>query len=88
MLVFFTFHSNDINTAPSDRIAAVGNAVRAPKGGGFQVPDFLAKIFNLKNEKAVAEFDDMILNTMDDECYMGKDGNAPECVDFDPPVIP
>jgi hypothetical protein len=25
---------------------------------------------------------------VEDECYMGKDGNAGVCVDFDPPVVP
>lgn len=25
---------------------------------------------------------------VDDECYMGKDGDAGVCVDFDPPAVP
>jgi hypothetical protein len=81
-------HPNNLDhKAPLDRVVAVGNVVRRPEDrpfslGSVQVPDFLKKIFNLTNKEAVAEFDDLM--NIDDECYLGKNGDAEDCVDFDP----
>lgn len=76
-------------TAPIDRAVSVGNVVRRPqdrplKVKGVRVPRFIGRIFNLENKEAVGDFDSLM--SMDDECYMGKDGAADDCVDFDPPT--
>lgn len=71
-------------SAPTDRAASVGNVVQSPKKVfGLDVPSFLAKAFNMEGP---AEHFPVghIIDEMDDECYLGKDGNSNECVDFDP----
>jgi hypothetical protein len=78
-------------TAPYDRALSVGNIVRRVEDepfffGSIKVPDYLKKIFNFQDEKSTLNFEELM--SLDDECYMGKDGNAEECVDFDPPVLP
>ena len=63
----------------------MGNVVKSPKVGfgGFEVtvPSFLAKTFGMtgdsKNSKDQAFF-------VDEECYLGKNGDLDECADFDP----
>lgn len=79
-----------VSIAPTDRAIQVGNVVQSPSNtisvGPFKdiaVPDFLAKAFN----KADSIFDeklDIDHLAMDEECYLGKDGDLEECADFDP----
>lgn len=79
--------------APADRASAVGNVVRTPPTeisvGPFSVgvPSFIAKAMGLtptskKNNEDEGDFD--LLMAMDDECYLGKDGDLEDCADFDP----
>ena len=72
----------------------VGNVVRSKTSttvafGGVEVPvpAFLAKAFNLKEGEnsedtpRTINIDDL---AMDEECYLGKDGDLEDCADFDP----
>ena len=85
--------------APIDRLVAVGNAVRrAPFSislgdfGSIQfdytlgLGDFgtLALPTFRNGGGVVNNMDFSFLDSLDDECYLGKDGAATECVDFDP----
>ena len=70
---------------------AVGNVVKTQKGvpvsvGPFdvKVPAFLAKAFNLGDDANTPKRFDVDTMHIDDECYLGKDGNLEECADFDP----
>ena len=59
------------------------------KFGAFEVtvPSFISKTFGLKPEGAVR--DDMNMPfELDEECYLGKDGDLEDCADFDPKVSP
>ena len=77
---FLVFH-----VAPTDRAASVGNVVRSPKRiMGIEVPSFLAKALNMDNEDGEHYEVGNIVDEMDEECYMGKDGEFDDCVDFDP----
>ncbi|KAG7344206.1 hypothetical protein IV203_022214 [Nitzschia inconspicua] len=75
--------------APADRAAAVGNMVQAkmPSVFGVEVPSFLAKAFGVRfGEGGAVHDDDMqLMMDMDEECYLGKNGDLEECADFDPP---
>jgi hypothetical protein len=77
-------------SAPSQRAAAVGNLVKSKKPSvmGVPVPPFLAKAFGLRFGDGNAIHDETTLMDLDDECYLGKNGNLEDCVDFDPPVTP
>ena len=63
----------------------VGNVVRSSSNkvsvGPFdiEVPDFLAKAFNKADNNV-----DIDHLAMDEECYLGKDGDLEDCADFDP----
>ncbi|KAL3919911.1 MAG: hypothetical protein SGILL_003516 [Bacillariaceae sp.] len=77
--------------APSNRAAAVGNVVQAKKPSvfGVAVPPFVAKAFGVRYEgDKVSDIDADRMETMmmeiDEECYLGKDGDLDECADFDP----
>ena len=80
--------------APPQRADAVGNAVHSPEAkigfGDFSVPvpHFLAKAFGMTDRRSESSSTMEQLNEpaffADDECYMGKEGNFDECVDFDP----
>ena len=50
---------------------------------GVEVPGFLAKAFNMGSEDEHFSVGN-IVDEMDDECYLGKDGMLDECADFDP----
>jgi hypothetical protein len=75
-------------SAPADRAASVGNLVQAKKPSvfGVEVPSFLAKAFGVKfGENGAVHDDDMqLMMDMDEECYLGKNGDLEECADFDP----
>lgn len=47
------------------------------------VPSFIAKAFGM-NDRHASSLDD-IQFLMDEECYLGRDGNLDHCADFDPP---
>eukprot|EP00429_Kryptoperidinium_foliaceum_P059617 CAMPEP_0176094346 /NCGR_PEP_ID=MMETSP0120_2-20121206/47278_1 /TAXON_ID=160619 /ORGANISM="Kryptoperidinium foliaceum, Strain CCMP 1326" /LENGTH=119 /DNA_ID=CAMNT_0017428289 /DNA_START=41 /DNA_END=400 /DNA_ORIENTATION=+ len=72
--------------APSDRAASVGNMVETPPSqklfGVLEVPKFLSDAFQGKKKAEDPHF------IVDDECYLGKNGNMDECADFDPPHSP
>lgn len=81
-LPFSVFSSPLMITAPSTRAVAVGNAVRSPKKSLFDaLPKFLADAFGIVATGEVVTDGNFIV---DEECYLGKDGNLDECVDFDP----
>lgn len=73
---------------------AVGNVVTskpAPMTIGFgglgtvQVPSFIANAFEGADETTTATPTDVdAIMALDDECYLGKDGDLEECADFDP----
>ena len=75
--------------APTERATAVGNSVRAgnPSVMGIPVPSFIAKAFGLRLDYGNVEKSGVLMD-LDDECYLGKDGNLEECADFDPPATP
>ena len=77
-----TQHTQHKYTAPSARAAAVGNAVRSPPPKNPL--DFLMDDFNGLQKTTPASTTTMM---DDDECYLGKDGTADDCVDFDPPAV-
>jgi hypothetical protein len=65
---------------------AVGNVVKSREPvtlGPVTVPGFIAKALGLGKPKSDLDLSD--LESMDDECYMGKNGDLDDCVDFDPP---
>ena len=74
--------------APTERAAEVGNVVKTkfPSIMGVPVPSFLARALNMDVDSeehfAVGEI------VLDDECYLGKNGDLKDCADFDPPVTP
>jgi len=70
-----------------ERQIAVGNVVRRPAPsvelgpfGSVPVPAFLANAFGGEKEAS----SNAVNFAMDDECYLGKDGDLDECADFDP----
>eukprot|EP00980_Cylindrotheca_fusiformis_P000934 scaffold248_cov111-Cylindrotheca_fusiformis.AAC.11 len=75
--------------APTERAMNVGNVVRSPKNMfmGFPVPPFLAKAMNLEDDESAGrhfEISNTMVEEMDEECYLGKNGDFDDCVDFDP----
>ncbi|CAB9503261.1 expressed unknown protein [Seminavis robusta] len=68
--------------APIERAFAVGNVVESEKVKlmGVEVPDFISRAFNLRTPSGGPS----LPMDLDDECYLGKDGDAEDCVDFDP----
>lgn len=89
MIPTFLIPSSSIGiSAPADRAASVGNLVQAKKPTvfGVEVPSFLAKAFGVKfGENGAVHDDDMqLMMDMDEECYLGKNGDLEECADFDP----
>lgn len=77
--------SEDIDyDAPTDRAMGVGNIVRSPQQiMGLEIPPFLAKLLKMDQPDDRFEVGN-IVEEMDEECYLGKDGDFDECVDFDP----
>ena len=70
--------------APIERAAAVGNVVRRPsKLFGIELPAALSFLGKPDPDTTTPDYQSM-MDTMDDECYLGKDGDMNECVDFDP----
>eukprot|EP00545_Synedropsis_sp_CCMP1620_P014746 CAMPEP_0119010740 /NCGR_PEP_ID=MMETSP1176-20130426/5219_1 /TAXON_ID=265551 /ORGANISM="Synedropsis recta cf, Strain CCMP1620" /LENGTH=130 /DNA_ID=CAMNT_0006963461 /DNA_START=167 /DNA_END=559 /DNA_ORIENTATION=+ len=72
--------------APLDRRLAVGNVVKSneEEAPSF-IPKFLQDLFNSGGEEEVATGSSTKLPMdLDDECYMGKNNDADDCVDFDP----
>lgn len=73
---------------------AVGNVVQTPevqmKFGAFEVtvPSFIAKTLGLKPEGTVRNDGMEMPFELDEECYLGKDGDLEDCADFDPKVSP
>jgi hypothetical protein len=62
---------------------------KKPSVFGVAVPSFIAKAFGVRFEgEAVSDIDDDRMETMmteiDEECYLGKDGELEQCADFDP----
>ena len=87
----FANHISTHATAPSSQAAAVGNMVQAKKPSvfGVAVPSFIAKTFGVRYEgHKVSDIDNDRMETMmlelEEECYLGKDGDLEECADFDP----
>jgi hypothetical protein len=74
--------------APAERAAAVGNVVETEhvKFMGVEVPLFLSRAFNTR-PPTTGDASSLPMS-LDDECYLGKNGDAEDCVDFDPPVKP
>jgi hypothetical protein len=72
-------------TAPLERRMAVGNVVRSDEPAPSLIPKFLQNIFNKDEDSSSIKRANPTVMNMDDECYMGKDGDADDCVDFDPP---
>lgn len=76
--------------APDARAGSVGNLVKTPDvkvGLGplkVSVPSFIARTFGLRSGVEA----DGEMPFVDDECYLGKDGDLDECADFDPKVSP
>lgn len=70
--------------APSTRADAVGNAIHSPEAkiGPIPIPHFIAKAFGLTDRGVVDELDPDLF--IDEECYLGKNGDLSECADFDP----
>lgn len=50
---------------------------------GVEVPSFIAKALNMDEPADHFEVGN-IVEEMDEECYLGKNGDLDECVDFDP----
>jgi hypothetical protein len=72
-------------TAPSSRADEVGNAIHSPVRkmiGPLVVPSFITRAFGLDRPLYHTEPD---FSTIEEECYLGKEGNLDECADFDPP---
>jgi hypothetical protein len=95
LISFALLHPCSVSTtpAPADRASAVGNLVQAKKPSlfGVEVPSFLAKAFGVRfgeSGAAVHDNDMVLMMDMDEECYLGKNGDLEECADFDPPVKP
>ena len=82
---FFVHNMYSHVPAPSSRIDAAGNAVHSPvkKIGPVEIPSFLVKAFGMDRPLYHTEPD---FSTIEEECYLGKDGNLDECADFDPPA--
>ena len=90
-----TLPAKIINTAPAERAMAVGNVVMTKSApftiglgelGTVTVPAFIAKAFEGGSTDTSPTDVDAIM-ALDDECYLGKDGNLDDCVDFDPPKL-
>jgi hypothetical protein len=72
--------------APAERAVAVGNVVETEhvKFMGVEVPLFISRAFNMRSPTTGGA----LPMDLDDECYLGKNGDAEDCVDFDPPARP
>ena len=82
--------------APLERQIKVDHIVRRQpftfglgKHGTITPPAFIQQAFDLyepeqKFELPTADIDEHYFTLVHDECYLGKDLNAKECVDFDP----
>jgi len=55
---------------------------------GVSIPPFVAKAFGIRLDYDVAGDKVDPLMEIDEECYLGKDGDLEDCADFDPPKMP
>ncbi|KAL9181928.1 hypothetical protein ACHAXT_012271 [Thalassiosira profunda] len=80
--------------APLDRQLKVDHIVRRQPftlgfgdQGTYTPPTFLQQALNLyepEHAYQLPSFDEEYFSLVDDECYLGKDFTAQDCVDFDP----
>lgn len=81
--------------APLERRMKVGHIVRRQEytlgfgdAGTIRLPRFLQQAFDLyepEHKFQLPDNDEHYFTLIHDECYLGKDVTAHECVDFDPP---
>jgi hypothetical protein len=82
--LFANYHLYDY-TAPTEKAMSVGNIVKSPttKIMGIEMPSFLTDFFAKESASDYLPVGH-IIDEMDEECYLGKNGDSDDCVDFDP----